>query len=111
MPDKIRFYLDENIANEVANGLRNYAIDVITTPEAGHIGFSDEQHLEFALAENRVFVTEDEDFLMLHNAGVAHAGISYYKHRSRSVKEVIRGLVLIFEVLIPDEMLNHVEYL
>lgn len=35
--DRIRFYLDENIAKAAASGLRHRGIDVLTTPEAGHI--------------------------------------------------------------------------
>jgi predicted nuclease of predicted toxin-antitoxin system len=111
MTSSIRFYLDENVANEIAQGLRTRSIDVITTAEAGHIGFKDEQQLSFALAEQRVFVTQDEDFLVLHSQGVAHAGIAYYKQKTRSTKQVIRGLVLIYDVLSPDEMVNHVEFL
>jgi len=111
MSDKIRFYLDENMAETVARGLRTRDIDVVTTPELGHKGFTDEAHLAYAYAENRVFVTEDEDFLALHSQGFPHAGIVYYKQQSRTTKEIIRGLILIYDVLMPEEMLNHVEYL
>ncbi|MCA0456644.1 MAG: DUF5615 family PIN-like protein [Chloroflexi bacterium] len=111
MTNKISFYLDENMPREVADGLRTRNIDVITTPEAGHIGFKDEQQIAYALQENRVFVTQDEDFLILHSKQVPHAGIVYYKPRTRSNKDVIRGLVLIYDVLQADEMTNHVEFL
>jgi hypothetical protein len=98
MPDNIRFYLDEN--------LRNRGIDVVTTPEAGNMGLDDEGHLAFALAEGRVIVTQDGDFLGLARKGMPHAGIVYSEPRSRTVKEIIRGLILIYEVLIPDDMRN-----
>jgi hypothetical protein len=37
----IRFYLDENITNEIAEGLRTLGIDVLTTSEAEKMGASD----------------------------------------------------------------------
>ncbi len=111
MSNKIRFYLDENMAKEVADGLRTRNIDVITTPEAGHMGLKDEEHLRYALVEVRVFVTQDEDFLILHSRQIPHAGIAYYKPRTVSNKDVIRGLVLIYDVLDADEIMNHVEFL
>ena len=111
MPNSLSFYLDENMPKEVADGLRTRNIDVITTPEIGHMGLKDEEHLAYALAEGRVFVTQDEDFLVLHSKQIPHAGIAYYKPRTKSNKDVIRGLVLIYDVLDADEMMNHVEFL
>ena len=109
--NKIRFYLDENIAKEVAEGLHTCDIDVVTTPEIGHMGFANEEHLASARVEKRVFVTEDEDFLVLHSKGIPHAGIAYYKQRTLTIKEVIRALTLIYEVMTDDEMMNRIEYL
>lgn len=111
MPTRLRFYLDENMAKEVADGLRTRNIDVITTPEVGHMGFKDEDHLAYAVSEGLVFVTQDEDFLILHSKQITHAGIAYYKPRTVSNKDVIRGLVLMYDVLDAEEMINHVEYL
>jgi predicted nuclease of predicted toxin-antitoxin system len=78
MKARIRFYLDENVNTSVAKGLRTRGIDVLTTPEAGNMGLRDEEHVAFALAENRVIVTQDRDFLVLSSQGVKHAGIVYY---------------------------------
>lgn len=108
---KIRFYLDENIANAVASGLRHRAIDVLTTPEAGHIGWTDPQQPAFAVAEKRVMVTQDDDMLVLASSGIEHTGIVYYKPQTRSLKEIIRGLTLVYDVLSPEDMLNHIEFL
>lgn len=111
MITEIRFYLDENIDNDVAKALRGRGIDVLTTAEAGNAGLKDQAQLAFAHSENRVIVTQDEDFLILDSEQVPHAGIAYYKHRNRSIKEVIRGLLLIYEVLSANDMMNHVEFL
>jgi predicted nuclease of predicted toxin-antitoxin system len=75
------------------------------------LGASDDQHLAWALAEGRVLFTQDDDFLRLHAAGFPHAGIAYCHPESRSIGEVIRGLVLIWDIYEPHEMHNRVEYL
>ncbi len=110
-PEQIRFYLDEHVANAVANGLRNRGIDVITTAEAGYMGRDDLDIMAFALQENRVIVTQDDDFLTHASGSIAHAGIAYCKPQTRSVKQIIQGLLLIHGVLSPEEMLNHIEFL
>ncbi len=52
----VRYYTDEHIARAVAAGLRLRGIDVLTAPEAGMLGASDEEHLALALTEGRVIV-------------------------------------------------------
>ncbi len=107
----IPFHLDENIARSVAIGLRQRGIDVTSPAEADLIGASDEAHLAFARESARVLVTHDDDFLSLHARGLPHAGIAYCTPGSRSTREILRGLILIAQVLTPEEMRNHVEFL
>jgi predicted nuclease of predicted toxin-antitoxin system len=107
----IRYYFDENMDNDIAKALRGRGIDVLTTAEADNAGVEDKTQLAFAMIETRVIVTQDEDFLILDSEKIPHSRIVYYKHRTRSNKEVIRGLVLIYEILTRDDMVNHVEFL
>jgi predicted nuclease of predicted toxin-antitoxin system len=107
----IRFHLDENVSRSVAVGLRQRGIDVTTSADAGLIGASDEQQLAYARESNRVLYTHDDDFLSLHARGDAHAGIVYCSPGSRSIRQMLSGLVMIAEVLEPEEMQNHVEFL
>lgn len=111
MKDKIRFHLDENISQAITNGLRRRGIDVTTTPEESLIGKSDEEQLAFAVSQKRVIFTQDTDFLRLHQQSVSHYGIVYCQQRSKSIGEIVQGLVLIWQVLDVDEMMNHLEYL
>ncbi len=71
---------------------------------------SDEEHLARARSEGRVLFTQDDDFLRLHAAGVEHAGIAYAP-QGTAVGDVIRGLMLIYQVLEAEGMEGHVEYL
>ncbi|WP_347178797.1 DUF5615 family PIN-like protein [Roseofilum capinflatum] len=110
MLEKIKYHLDESVERAIAEGLRRRSIDVTTTPEENLLGITDEEQLAFAIANNRVVFTQDDDFLALHQRGLDHCGIVYCHQKSRSMGEIVRGLVLIWEVLEPLDMQNHVEF-
>ena len=40
---KIKFYTDEHVSKAVVMGLRRRGVDVLTVPEAGTLGLSDEE--------------------------------------------------------------------
>jgi len=108
---KIRWHLDEQVDRAIAQGLKQRGIDVTTTPEVGLLGAADEEQLTFAIAQERVIFTHDEDFLILHQLGLEHYGIAYCHQNSRSIGEIVRRLILISEVLEPLDMHNHVEFI
>lgn len=110
MQGKIKFYLDEHVPRAVALELRKQGVDALTVAEAGMRGATDEQHLAWGRVEDRVLFTHDKDFLRLSGAGVEHAGIVYATRRL-SIGEVVQGLMLVYQVLDPEEMRGHVEYL
>ncbi|HEX8200701.1 MAG TPA: DUF5615 family PIN-like protein [Isosphaeraceae bacterium] len=111
MPRTIRFHLDEHCPHAIAEGLRRHGIDVTTTTDAGLLRAPDEDHIAFALAQGRVLFTQDDDFLKLHAVGVPHAGIAYCPQQTRTIGQIIRGLVDIWDVLDLDDMAGKVEYL
>lgn len=106
----IRFYTDEHVSRAVVNGLRQRGVDVLTVPEAGTLGASDEAHLATAAAEGRVLFTQDDDFLRLHAQGLEHTGI-VYTPQGTPTGDIIRGLMLVCQVLDPEDMQRHVEFL
>jgi hypothetical protein len=55
-------------------------------------------------------VTRDQDFLRLAGGMLDHSGIVFYT-ANQSMREIIEGLILIYEVMLPDEMAGRVEYL
>lgn len=110
MHKKVSFYTDEHISNSVVKGLRLRGVDVLTTKEAGMSGATDEEHIAFAKKEERVIFTQDEDFLHLHSEGIEHCGI-VYAHQRTPVGDIVRGLMLIHQVLESEEMKNHLEFL
>jgi predicted nuclease of predicted toxin-antitoxin system len=111
MPRTIRFHLDEHIDFAVAQGLRRRGIDVTTTAEASLLGSDDLEQIAFAAEDKRVIVSNDRDFLRLHDQGVEHPGIVYCHQQSRSIGEMIRTLELLWEILELEEMRNQVEFI
>ena len=109
-PPKIKYYTDEHVAKAVVKGLRRRGIDVLTVVEANLLGASDEQHLIKSKNDSRVIFTQDDDFLRLHASGRQHAGI-VYTHQGAAIGDIIRGLMLIHQLLDAKEMENNVEYL
>jgi predicted nuclease of predicted toxin-antitoxin system len=112
MPRTIRFHLDENCHHGIADALRRHGVDVSTTPAAELLGASDEDQLRFAIAHGRAIFTQDKDFLKLAGQeGTKHHGILFCRQQTRSVGEIIRGLMLVWEVYEAEELKNKVEYL
>ena len=74
------------------------------------LGASDENQVAFALQSGRVILTHDADFLRLHRQGIDHAGIVYCQQGRRSIGEIVRSLVRIWELQTPELMFKHVEF-
>lgn len=110
MAERISFHLDENADPDIAKGLRRYGIDATTSQEAGLLGTEDSTQLQFAVAHGRVIVTHDQDLLAL-SASQPHCGIAYCDMNTRSTGQIINSLILIYEVLTPEEMKGRIEYL
>ena len=109
MGKAIRFYTDEHVARAVVRGLRQRGVDVLTAAEVGLLGAKDTDHLALAKSQARVIITQDDDFLRLHAAGVEHAGIVCAAQGTR-VSELIRSLMLVHDILEADDMDGHVEF-
>ena len=110
MAGRIRFYTDEHVSRAVIKGLRQRGADVLSVPEAGLLGASDADHLALATRESRVLFTQDDDFLRLAAEGAEHAGIVFAR-QGTPIGQIIHGLMLIHQVMEPDEMHGSIEYL
>lgn len=111
MAERVRFHLDEHVNPSVAHALRRHGADVTTTPEAGLRTRADEDHLQFARVTRRVIVTHDADFLRIASQTIDHWGVAYCHRTSRSVGDLIRSLIVIYEALTAEEMKGKVEFL
>jgi predicted nuclease of predicted toxin-antitoxin system len=86
-------------------------VDVTTTAEAGLLHASDDVQLAFAVAQGRVIVTQDTDFLRIAATGQPSPGIVFYPAQHSAIGKVIRNQLLVWEVYEPDEIRNRVEFL
>ncbi|MBE2232358.1 MAG: DUF5615 family PIN-like protein [Anaerolinea sp.] len=111
MAELIRFHLDENVNLAIASGLRRRGIDVTTSRDAGLIGASDAEQLQYARNEGRVIVSQDTDFLVIAAATREHPGLAFARKGTRSVRQIVDQLELIHAVIPAEEMQGHVEYL
>lgn len=107
---KIRYYTDEHVSKAVVRGLRQRGVDVLTVAEAKTQGASDEEQLEFAISEGRVLFTQDDDFLRIAASGKPHRGIVYAPQHA-PIGRIVQGLMLIFQVLEAEDMVDGIEFL
>jgi uncharacterized protein with PIN domain len=107
----MRFHLDENVDHAIAAGLRLRGVDVTTSTDAGLLGATDEQQIQFALAEGRVILTQDDDLLALASQGVAHAGIAFWESDVRTIGQVVRRAYALHKDRTPEEMAGQVQFL
>ena len=106
----IKYHLDENVDHAIAHGLRLRGLDVTTAIDADLIAAADSEHIKFALSENRVVFTQDQDFLRHHAAGDEHAGIIYSQHGACSIGEMVRHLHFLSDCLEPPDMRGQLEF-
>ncbi len=76
----MRFLLDEDVNPVVAHTARGLDLNVVSVHELDRCGLSDQDQLEFAVAEGRIPVTRNrDDFIRLtisfYQAGRAHSGL------------------------------------
>ena len=111
----LKFFFDECVDEDIAAALRAHDVDIKTTSDVGRKGLTDEEQLSFALAEDRVIYTTDQDFLRIADRclkdGTRFPGIIYHQQGSRSKREVIDSLLLLDTFYDLDDMLSRVEFI
>jgi hypothetical protein len=78
----MRFYLDEDLSDQVAVIGREIGLDIVSSHECGRDGLTDEEQLRQAAVDERIFVTRNyRDFVQLTRRFFAdqwpHAGVLF----------------------------------
>ena len=111
----LKIYTDENVERAIAEGLKRRNIIAISANEAGNLGLSDEEQLEFAVSEGACLFTYDLDFFESNtrwNAqGREHYGIIYVHPLNANIGECIKKLTLYAKVYEKDELRNRILFL
>ncbi|MFB6189176.1 MAG: DUF5615 family PIN-like protein [Halapricum sp.] len=84
-------YCDESIWVPVADGLRNRGWTVRTARDEGTLGDPDRDQLRYAVENDWVLLTFDDDFLSLvEGEGLEHAGLIYVRQAGRKIGDVVK---------------------
>lgn len=110
----LRLYTDEDIYGVVTIALRGAGMDVVSSPEAGRLGESDESQLQWSSDAGRAIVTFNvAHFVQLHtvwlSTGRHHHGIVVSSQRS--VGDTIRRLSNLAGALESEAMRDRLEFL
>ena len=112
MKQQIRIYTDESVNVAIAEGLKRRGVKIWSARDAGKLGLSDEEQLEYAIKERAAIFTHDDDFLSLViESEREHYGIIYVHQQHLSIGDCVRLLKAIVEITSPDEMCNQIQFL
>ena len=107
---RIRIYADESVNVTIVEGLKRRGIDAFSARDAGNLGLTDKEQLEFAVKNKAVIFTHDVDFLRMALER-EHCGIIYVHQRKVSVGKCVRRLKTIVDVKTREEIRNQVIFL
>ena len=93
----LRAYADVHVVFAIVQALRRRGMDVVTVQDRGRDEADDDELLAEALADQRVMLTNDTDFLALaayHSArGETFAPIYFWPQQGRPVGEMVRRVL------------------
>ncbi len=99
----------------VIQALRRDGHDVVRAIDVSLAGTDDQAHLDSAVGEQRILLTQDADFLALSSRllsdGGHHPGVIYWPQGKYGVGEVIRRLRQFLETTPPEGIRDLVKFL
>jgi uncharacterized membrane protein YgaE (UPF0421/DUF939 family) len=110
----IQLYLDEDVDVMIATLLRARGFSVTSALDAGNLGKSDAQQLEYAAEHHTALLTHNRNhFLALsesyYTQNRTHWGVLIA--RRRLPNEITRRLLEVLEHVTADEMMNQIRYI
>jgi predicted nuclease of predicted toxin-antitoxin system len=116
---RIRLLIDEDVSKgpQLAAALRRRGFEVMAVQEVGRMGLSDDELLDYAVAEGRAFLTFNiKDFVRYarkwYDAGREHPGIIVSTHLTgRQFGELLRCTLNLLNTLTAKEIRNTVRFL
>ena len=110
----IKLYLDENVDILVAQILKTYDYDVLTSLDAGKLKISDEEQLAFAVEERRALLTHNiKDYQKLAESyfenNKLHHGILLSSFHTPH--DMVKRLLVIMNRVTAEEMKNQIRFI
>jgi hypothetical protein len=107
--------MDHHIPRSITEGLRHRGIDVVTAQEDGAAKLDDDILLERVTQLGRVLFSQDRDLLVITNHWLEtkreFSGLIYAHQLNITIGRAVRDLELLAQVLEPEDMRNHIEFL
>jgi hypothetical protein len=108
--ERVNFYLDEHVPRAVVSGLRRRRVDVLTLQEAGCLGPRMKRIWPWQPNKGGLFSLKTPISCGCTLPELSTPGIVYVPQHT-PVGYILRGLMLIYEVLEPEDMKNRLEFL
>lgn len=108
MPDLHRLYLDQMLRLDVAKALHKENYDIVRASEIEQARADDQQVLQLAIIEDRIFVTLDEhfgDWVILPLS--QHPGVIRLKVNPTTSDKIIELLLPFLRLYSPSQFKNH----
>ena len=102
----MKYHVDEHMPTALVTQARRRGHDITSPADAGLLGADDAEHLRWAHAQGRVVVTNDSDFIVLHDAGEPHAGLLYFPRVKPDVGTLLFWVELVALCYQPHEMVG-----
>jgi hypothetical protein len=115
MPEHaIKLFLDEDVWQGLSNALRSAGYDAVSASESDCKGISDEEILEYAVAQGRAVLTHNvQDFAPLAEScflqGIEHHGIIVGRHFEKG--ELLRRTLDLLSTLTPESLANTLRFI
>ena len=110
-PNKLRFYLDENMDPEIAEQLRQRGLDVLAARDVRLLSVSDGVQLRYAAAQGRLLCTKDAGFADPANWEIDHFGIAYFPNANLRIGFAVKALEELHRNETAESMENRLVYL
>ncbi|MEQ9481929.1 DUF5615 family PIN-like protein [Coleofasciculus sp. F4-SAH-05] len=110
----IHVYLDEDVDVLVASLLQSRGFQATTAQQAGQLGRTDAEQLEYATSQRSAILTHNridfEDLARIYfNTGKFHSGIIIAVRKP--YLEIVQRLLIILDYTTADEMENQILYI
>ena len=112
---RIKIYTNESVNVAIPEGLRRRGIEAWSAKDAGNLGLTDEAQLAYAVRQGATIFTHDDDFFQLAvqwiKEGRSHCGVIYAHQQEVTIGECISKIRFIVDLLAPQDMKDHIEFL
>lgn len=111
----LRIYTNESVALPIVTGLQQRGVTAWSARDAGNLGLSDEEQLEYACRQKAAVLTYDDDFLRIAHQWTRqpkeHWGVIFAHAKRLSIGQCILRLARYARYAQAEDLKNRVIFL